>query len=115
MRQSIVFDLDDTICKPNHDRKDSYGKYALAEPIWPMIDKIRELSGKYDIIIATARRMVTHDGDVDKIEEDVGELTRLWLHDHGVPYHQLYFGKPYAIAYVDDKALSIKEFLEKEF
>lgn len=110
---SIVFDLDDTICFPNHEKRDTYSKYYLAKPNTPVIRKMQEVQKRgYYIIIHSARRVVTHNGDTAKIEEDVAEITRKWLDEYNVPFNELIFGKPYATAaYVDDKAMSIDEFL----
>jgi len=110
--QSIVFDLDGTICIPNLDEKDTHRRYALAKPIQEVIDKMHKLKYNYRIVIHTARRMVTHNGDINKIIEDVGQVTEDWLSAHGVPYDELVWGKPYASSYyVDDKAMSVKDFL----
>jgi len=110
----IVFDLDDTICFPNHSGKDTYMKYAMAKPNTPVIDGMLKLKEQgYYIIIHSARRMLTHNGDLQKILADVQHITIHWLHDYGVPYDELVFGKPYADTYyVDDKAMTIEGFLE---
>lgn len=110
---NIVIDLDDTICFPNHEFKDTTNKYALAKPNEPIIEKLRELKLKgVDITIFSSRRMVTHNGDLEKIEEDVGLVTRIWLEKYDVPYDNLLFGKPYSSTYyVDDKALSPEKFV----
>lgn len=103
--KTYVFDLDGTICLPNHDRPDTQGRYAEAKPIQEMIDEIRRCREKgIGVVIYTARRMVTHKGDVQKILEDVGQVTKDWLSRHDVPYDDLVFGKPYGDLYVDDKA-----------
>lgn len=110
----VVFDLDDTICFPNSNEKETYEKYVLATPNQPVIDGMIKLKNDgFYIIIHTARRMVTHNGDVDLIIQDVGQVTNDWLVRHGVPFDELIFGKPYADAYyVDDKAMNIKDFLK---
>ena len=113
-KESIVFDLDDTICFPNHGGVDTFAKYALAIPNPQVIDAINNLHdlGFY-VIINTARRMLTHNGDLEKIVEDVGEVTKQWLAKYNVKYDELQFGKPYSSTYyVDDKAMNIREFLE---
>mgnify|MGYP000856286966 CR=1 FL=1 len=117
MIKSIVFDLDDTICFPNHDAKDTLTKYGKAEPNWPVIEKMRELKSMgYMITILSARRMVTHNGDIDAIIKDVAEVTIAWLDEYKVPCDDLQFGKPYSSTYyVDDKAMNIEEFLSKDF
>lgn len=110
--KTIVFDLDDTICYPNHLAKTSHEKYALAKPNEIVIQSMHELKGAgYKIIISTARRMLTHGGDIDKIVNDVGQITIDWLHDNNVPYDSLCFGKPYSNTwYVDDKAMNLKDY-----
>jgi capsule biosynthesis phosphatase len=111
-QKSIVFDLDDTICYPIHDGKDTHAKYGLARPNTLLITYMRQLKDKgYHIIINSARRMVTHDGDIDKIIEDVGQVTIDWLKQYRVPYDELRFGKPYSSTwYVDDKAMDLNQF-----
>jgi capsule biosynthesis phosphatase len=100
------FDLDDTICYPNHDAKTTHEKYALATPNEEVISAINKLKVGNTIIIYTARRMLTHNGDLDKIYKDVGKVTVDWLKKHNVPYDDIIFGKPYADVYIDDKALN---------
>lgn len=112
--KSIVFDLDDTICFPNHSVSDTHGKYANALPNPPIIEAMRKLhENGYHIIIASARRMVTHANDVFKVMEDVGDITVEWLHANDVPFDELMFGKPYSSTYyVDDKAMTPEMFLQ---
>jgi capsule biosynthesis phosphatase len=110
--RTIVIDIDDTICKPNHKETDSYKKYGEAEPIIEVIESMKVARKKgFKIILSTARRMVTHDGDIIKIIEDVGKITEEWLEKHEVPYDEIQFGKPYGIWYVDDKSLTPEEFV----
>lgn len=113
-RQTIVFDLDDTICFPNHDAKDTQTKYGDAEPNPEIIDRMQGLRDRgYYIIIHSARRMLTHEGDLNKILADVYDMTVDWLDNNFVPYDELIFGKPYANTYyVDDKAMNLDMFKE---
>lgn len=112
--RSIVFDLDDTICYPNHDAKDSQIKYAQARPNQRIIDIMNKLyDDGYEIIIHSARRMLTHNGDLEKIVDDIGGITEEWLFNHNVPYDKLIFGKPYSHTfYVDDKAITPDQFCQ---
>lgn len=113
----IVIDIDDTICFPRHQFKDATNKYFHAEPNWTVIEKIRAAKqAGCKIILYTARRMLTHQGNLNLIIREVGDLTVDWLRRHEVPYDQLIFGKPYGDIYVDDKAGdSIDRFLAMEF
>ena len=110
----IVFDLDDTICFPNHKEKETHEKYRLAKPNKLVIDGMIKLKNDgFYIIIHSARRMLTHNGDIHRIIQDVGKTTEDWLVEYGVPYDELIFGKPYADSYyVDDKAMTIEEFIK---
>ena len=111
--QTIVMDLDDTICFPLHGRKLSEEKYGMASPNRTVIEGLKLAKEKgFRIVIHTARRMLTHDGDINKIVDDVGEITTDWLKKNDVPYDEIVWGKPYGVYYVDDKAMRPDEFIE---
>jgi len=60
--------------------------------------------------------MLTHNGDINKIKEDVELITKDWLNKYNVPYDELIFGKPYSTTYyVDDKAMTINQFINNDF
>lgn len=110
---TLIVDLDDTVCFPNHDKNDTFEKYGLAAPNAKVIKSLRKAKEKgFEIVIHTARRMLTHNGDINKIIEDVGQVTIDWLNKHNVPYDDIVWGKPYGVYYIDDKALRPDEFLE---
>ena len=111
--RTLVIDIDHTICIPNDLATDTYEKYGKAKPIWEMIEAIERAKkeGNY-IILHTARRMATHNGDINKVIEDVGDITRDWLERYKVPYDELLFGKPNAVYYIDDKALKPYQFID---
>ncbi len=101
----ICVDLDGTICT----LQNKTGDYGAAKPLPGAIETInRWYDEGHHIIIFTARRMRTCDGDVAKVVEMVGDITKKWLADHGVKHHELIFGKPYAHVYIDDLALPYK-------
>ena len=101
-KMRFCFDLDNTLVSYPHLRRD----YASVEPIMHNIQLVRELkaAGHY-IIIQTARRMKTHEGNVGKVISDVGLVTLQTLARFAIPYDELLFGKPYADVYVDDLAV----------
>lgn len=110
---TLVIDIDHTICMPNDSEKGTFEKYGKAEPIHEMIDAVNKAKERgFHITLFTARRMATHHGDINKVIEDVGDLTKRWLQDHGVQYDELIFGKPNAVYYVDDKAMLPQQFME---
>lgn len=113
-KQSIVFDLDHTICFPINGAINTFEKYGMAKPNIEVINKMQYLKSKgFKIKICTARRMLTHKGDLKKIIDDVRQITEDWLILHNVPYDELIFGKPYSSSYyVDDKAMDLNTYLK---
>ena len=68
----ICFDLDNTIVS----YPEKYGDYSTCAPIHKVINFIKFLKSQgHKIIIYTARRMRTHNGDVKKVVDDIGEVT----------------------------------------
>jgi capsule biosynthesis phosphatase len=111
--QTLVIDIDHTICVPNDLATDTYEKYGKAKPNWDMIEAIEEAKKNgFRIVLFTARRMATHKGDINKVIEDVGQITRDWLERYKVPYDELQFGKPDARYYIDDKAMKPYQFID---
>lgn len=110
-KQRFCFDLDNTLVTHPEVR----GDYSTVKPIWKNIKLVRELKemGHY-IIIWTARRMKTHNGNVGKVVKDVALVTLSKLEEFGVPYDEIFFGKPYAQVYVDDLAVNALLDTEKE-
>ena len=94
-RNTIAIDLDGVIAREHHL---DFGKKT---PNQKVIDRMWELQEKgWRIVIYTARM----DMDVD--------ITRDWLIRNRVPFHHLVFNKPLARYYVDDKNLSVEDFLD---
>jgi histidinol phosphatase-like enzyme len=95
-----VFDLDGTLCKTPE------GRYYDATPIKGRIKKVNKLYDQgHTIIVDTARGSET---GVDWLNY-TGKQLEKW----GLKFHMLYAGrKPYGHFYVDDKAVSDKEFFK---
>jgi len=105
------FDLDNTLVTFPKIPND----YNSVLPIEKNINFLRYLKRLgHIIIIYTARRMKTHNGNVGKISADIGRITFDTLEKFNIPYDEIYFGKPYADFYIDDLAISSYENLEKE-
>lgn len=107
----ICFDLDNTLV--------SYpvikGDYATVKPIQNNIDYLKYLKNiGHTIIIYTARRMRTHNGNIGKVTKDISKITLEILEKFDIPYDELYFGKPYAHFYIDDLGINAFSDLEKE-
>lgn len=98
----IAIDLDGTICRIK--RPDE--SYASLEPLPGAVERIKSLraAGHY-IIVNTARNMATCEANVGRVMKNVGRITLEWLDRHGVEYDEIYFGKPNAEVYIDDRAI----------
>ena len=96
----ICFDLDETLC---------YGHpYKTAKPIPGRADMLASLKEQgHTVIIYTARYMTTCENNVGKVVKNIGKLTLDQLDEWGFEYDEIYFGKPNADIYVDDKALHV--------
>ena len=107
----VCFDLDNTLVT----RPTVSGDYTTVKPIKENINYLRFLKDSgCEIIIHTARRMLTHNGNIGKILQDVGQITFNTLTDFDIPYDEIVFGKPYADFYIDDKSISVYDDMEKE-
>lgn len=109
----IIFDLDDTLTRTTN------GDYANAEPISPVIEKLRDYHAQgFCIVIHTSRNMRTYNGNVGEINKNTLPIILEWLKRHDVPFDEIYVGKPWCGFdgfYVDDKALRPDEFLAMSY
>lgn len=105
--KTACVDVDGTICISKHGCD-----YSKCKPIQPMIDKLNLLYDHgWKIVLHSSRNMLTYNGDLEKIEKYTRPILEKWLKEHGVKYHELIFGKPFADWYIDDKAITPAEFL----
>jgi hypothetical protein len=94
---TYCFDLDGTICS------DTQGDYNAAKPFPEIVASINQLHSEgHHILVFTARGSGTG--------QDWRGITERQLAAWGVSYDYLYFGKPAADVYVDDKAVNISEY-----
>lgn len=109
-KRVLVFDIDDTISI--HTNRD----YANAKPIQPVIDKLNKLHQQgYYIKLFTGRGQLSCNGDLDLIIKTKKPVLEKWLEEHNVEYDELIFGKPLGDWYIDDKGMSVKDFLGADF
>ncbi|MDC0521679.1 sugar phosphate nucleotidyltransferase, partial [Candidatus Marinimicrobia bacterium] len=107
----FVFDLDNTLVT----FPQTSGDYSTVLPIQKTINYLKRLKAKgHYIIIYTARRMRTHNGDINKVIDDIKDITIEKLKEFDIPYDEIIFGKPYAHFYIDDLMISPKTDLNKE-
>lgn len=101
----ICLDVDGTLCELKHGHDD----YATVRPLPHAAESIRRLraAGHY-VILATARHMKTCGGNVGQVVARQGPTLMEWLHRHGIEYDELWFGKPHADVYLDDKAMAFQ-------
>jgi capsule biosynthesis phosphatase len=102
----IVIDLDGTIC-PVKKKEESY---ADLKPFPGAKEKIQQLraAGHY-VIIQTARNMETCQSCIGKVIKNIGKITLEWLDKYGIEYDEIYFGKPNAEIYIDDRAFRFND------
>jgi capsule biosynthesis phosphatase len=99
----ICFDLDNTLVS----YPKTLGDYSSVEPINKNINFLKLLKELgHTIIIYTARKMKTHNGNVGAVISDIGRVTFDTLDKLNIPYDEIYFGKPYAHFYIDDLAVN---------
>ena len=97
----ICFDLDNTLLKYRMPGE----TYADCKPIEDMINILKKLHRLgHKIIIHTARGMATAKQNNGSALSRVGKDTFDILESLKIPYDEIYFGKPNADVYVDDKS-----------
>ena len=101
----FCFDVDGTIAELKKEGE----QYQDVETL----KKLRE-DGHY-IILHTARNMQTYSGNVGKVISVQSPILFEWLKKYDVPYDEVYFGKPSADFYVDDKAIRMNEWEDFEW
>lgn len=102
----IVIDLDGTICTLKQ-KNETYEEVQLKPGAAEFIKKLRK-DGNY-IIIQTARNMATCDSNIGKVMKNVGKITLEWLEKNKVEYDEIFFGKPNANLYIDDRAFRFED------
>jgi capsule biosynthesis phosphatase len=99
----ICFDIDNTL----FEYRSPGESYAQCRPIEPMIRFLTQLHAQgHTIILHTARGMKTHKSNLGEVIRAHALDTITRLEDYNVPYHELYFGKPHADLYIDDRAFN---------
>jgi capsule biosynthesis phosphatase len=95
-------DVDGTLCEVKGQGDD----YATVRPLPHAAERIHALraAGHY-VILATARHMQTCGSNVGMVVARQGQTLIAWLNRHSIEYDELWFGKPHADLYVDDKAI----------
>lgn len=95
------FDIDGTICS------NTEGNYEEAKPFFEIIEKVNKLFEEGNTIYFYTARGATTGIDWKK-------TTKIQFQNWGVKYHKIFFGKPTADIYIDDKCINIKNWLITE-
>lgn len=97
----IAIDIDGTICELRRPNQ----AYADVLPLPGAVEKLQGLkkAGHY-LILLTARHMATCNSNVGLVVARQGKTLFDWLQKHGIPYDEIWFGKPHADVYIDDNA-----------
>ena len=97
----ICFDIDNTLLTYSN----AIGSHEGIEPISEMVDLVKKLHNEgHTIVLHTARGMKTCKSNIGQVGKR-GMLNVLQtLEEFQIPYDEIYFGKPWADLYVDDKA-----------
>lgn len=96
----LCIDIDGTLC----EIRQQHQSYAEVEPLPGAVEKLKAMrqAGHY-IILATARHMKTCDANVGMVIARQGKVLLQWLEDHDIEYDEIWFGKPNADIYIDDR------------
>ena len=99
--KKLCFDIDNTFAMHHDDMED----YVMdSKPDFEMIEQINRLHDLgYEITLYTARKMESSGHDIGRATARA-KGTFEWLDKYGVKYHKIYFGKPNADMYFDDKS-----------
>ena len=101
MTNIIVVDFDDTLCIHGEDKS----KISDGKPNIELISRLNELSKKgFEIHIYTARGHISAKNR-DDAEKKYRQIIIDWLQRYNVIYAKISFQKPFAVYYIDDKAI----------
>jgi capsule biosynthesis phosphatase len=99
----ICFDLDGTLVTDPLQP----GDFTTVKPLPDNIGICRQLKEQgHVIIIHTGRAMGIHRDNVGMVLKDIAKLTFDQLDEFGIPYDEIYFGKPHADVYIDGKSVN---------
>lgn len=101
----ICIDLDGTICETRKN-KETYLDVKPKKNALKVITNLKQ--DGHEIIIYTARHMKTCNNNVGKVMAKQGYNLFKWLEKYNIPYDEIWFGKPLADLYIDDKAEKFK-------
>jgi len=111
-KDTIIIDLDNTLTQ--EDAENNYSQKIVNQSVSMSIKNAISLG--YESKIFSARNMRSLNGDLNKIESITRPIAEAWLKQNNIDYEELILGKPwcgYNGWYLDDKNISIEEFIFK--
>ena len=104
----IVIDIDGVLCDEGH--KD------VSQRV-PYTNRIAFLNDMYnrghEIVIFTSRGMKSCNNNQVEADKKYRSLSEKQFADWGLQYHELYFGKPNADLYIDNKNILMQDFFNQ--
>lgn len=104
--KTYCFDIDGVV----FEISEGYKEYKVIRETFKLIKELKAEGNK--IVLYTARKMKTHSGSLGRINKDIVEETLYQLRINGIFYDEIYFGKPAADYYIDDKAINFYDLKE---
>ena len=106
-KHRYCFDIDKTILFCDKD----YNNCKVDIKMKKLINSLHK-SG-HTIILYTARKMKTYKGNVRLARKSIEAKTRSQLSFFDIMYDEIYFGKPDADLFIDDKAINVEQLQRK--
>ena len=105
--KTYCFDIDGVVFQIS----EGYEEYVVIQETFNFINKVKAEGSK--VVLYTARKMKTHQGCLGRINKDIVEETLYQLRVNDIFYDEIYFGKPAADYYIDDKAINFYDLKEQ--
>lgn len=102
-RIRICFDIDNTILK-YRKKNETYKECKEIDKITYLLKELKKKG--HTIILYTARGMKTQNSNLGSLMKYNAIDTFEVLEKYGIEYDEIYFGKPHADIYIDDKAFN---------
>ena len=108
--KTVVIDVDNTLCEKNLNKL-----YSELKPRQDVVDRLIQYRkmGFY-IILCTGRNMKTYNCNIGLINANTSPTLTFWLGLNGIPYDEIYYGRPWCGEkgfYVCDSTIRPDEFV----
>ncbi|ECI0415902.1 capsular biosynthesis protein [Salmonella enterica subsp. salamae] len=112
--KKIIIDIDMTLTKGKGP-----GGYEDALVNKDLVVKLKEYKEQgFMIVLNTSRNMNSYNNNIGLINKNTLPIIIKWLEVNGIPYDEIYVGKPWCGHegfYVDDKAIRPSEFINYSY